>query len=164
VSLYAARKLIEQTFTLTAVNAAIDTLNTALSESAAHLAQVADGAFTAPDDLTVFPGLLLYVGVIDPAQTEVPVTGKRDFPAFPVALGVHTRVGDLATARRDLDIALEALLPLIDSLRGQEYLTNWGIIDVHAPALHVVPYVHEGATIRLDGIARFTMTVRRTGL
>jgi hypothetical protein len=164
MSLYAARKLVESTVTVATINAQVDLLNTAYTAAAAHVGQVADGAYTAPDDLTTFPGVLYYVAVLDPAATEVPRTGKRDFPSLPVAFGVHTRAATLADAHRDMDIVLEALLPLIDSLRGQSYLTNWGILDVTAPTLHVQPYVQEGAVIRLDGIARCTMLVRRTGL
>lgn len=159
-----ARKVIESVFTKAAINAEIDLLNTAFTETADHIDAVYDGLFTNAEQLTAWPAVMYHVGAIDPVVTEVPRTGKRDAPGFPVALSVHDRVGSLASSRRNLEVTLEALLPLIDSLRSQTYKTNWGILNVDAPAIEIMPYVQDGSVIRLDGIARFTMLVRRTGL
>lgn len=164
MSLYATRKLVEATLTVSAINTQIDTLNTTLSESAPHVGQLADGAVYSPDEMTSFPAVLLYAGVLDPAATEVARTGKRDVYDYPLAISVHQRCHDLANAHRDVEVILEAILPVLETLRGQAHLTNWGIREVLSPRLEVVPFLHEGKTIRLDGILRCTLLVRRTGV
>jgi hypothetical protein len=169
VSLYAARKTIEAVITVATVNTEIGLLNTALGESAASITAVANGAYTAADDVGTYPCLLYYVGVLDPARTQVPITGKRDFLMLPCALAVHARGHSLETVNRDVELVLEALLPLVDSLRGTTLgatptLQAWGILDVRDLSVVVMPYTDQGKVIRLDGIMRFNLLARRTGV
>lgn len=167
MSIYAARTIIEATFNLTAINAAIDTLNTAWGTACPHLVAVADGHTVSPEQLGPgnYPGLL-YLVPAAPAATEVPRTGLRDFDDLQCALMVVPRGGDIEGDRTQIDVMLEALNPLIDSLRAQALAgnTNWGVIDVVNLSADVVPSTQEGATIRLTGVWKFGLKVRRVGL
>jgi hypothetical protein len=160
--LYAARKLIEQAFTLSAVNTQITALNTAFSVSATALGDVMNGHREAPKDGDTFPLLVHFVGK-DSAAVLLREFGKRD-TQIPVRLMYLSRHATIASAEMDIEIALEAMQPILETLPGLQWgSTGRYCINVLGPVVEFNTYKITDEVVRHGGEMRFTMLMRTEG-
>jgi hypothetical protein len=164
--IYPVRKLIEADFTVAAINAQIALLNTLYSTSVPAIATVADGAVTVVGGQinAWFPAVLHYVGT-EPTNGEATSFGKRDSPAFPVTFAYHTKVAALASARRDSEISIEALIPIFEGLRGKAFgATLRQIVNVEDPVASIEVFeTKDNAVVRIGGVLRGSMFTRTQG-
>lgn len=161
--IYAARKLVEQVITVAAVNAQIAALNTVYSVTVPNVAAVLDGAQVDPKELATLPAILHYVGTT-PSLGETVRFEKRDIPRLPLALAYHTNAKTRALCRLHTDVTLEALLPLLEALQGQQYgSTLRQIVTVEDPALSYTEFELEGVGIRFGGTLTCAVWARTQG-
>jgi hypothetical protein len=164
--IYAVRKLVEADFTLAAINAQITALNTLYSLSVPALVSVDDGALVVLGEKpnAYFPALLHYVGT-QPTNGEMASFGKRDIPDFPVIFAYHSRAG-IANARRDCEVTLEALMPLLEGLVGKAFgSTQRQIVEVATPQMSVEMFeTKDGTVARLGGVLRGSLVTRTQGV
>jgi hypothetical protein len=165
--IYPIRKLIEADFTVAAINAQITTLNTLYSTSVPAIASVMDGAVTVVGGqlAAAFPMIVHYVGT-QPTNGEAASFGKRDVPDFPVIFAYHTRVAALASARRDSEISIEALVPLFEGLRGKAFgATLRQIVNVEDPVASIEVFeTKDNAVVRVGGVLRGSLFTRTQGV
>lgn len=162
--IYAVRKLVEADLTVAAINAQIASLNTLYTLTVPTVAVVADGAVVEPSQLSAVPGILLYVG-LQPAVGETVRFGKRDFQAVGFSAAYHTKQTNLALARRDIEVTLEALFPLLEGLQGKSFGgTNRGIVTAEEFRQSVGVYDMGGAVVRVGGVLECTLWARTQGV
>lgn len=163
--IHAARTLLTNAVTVAAVNAQIDALNTLYGTTVPHIALVADGITKSPEHLKAqYPAILHYVG-LDPETGETARFGKRDMPEIPIVLAYHDDDADLDDGREAIDITLEALLPVLEGLQGQELgSTGRQIVMVENIRLAVGKYDRDAAAIRVGGTLSATLFGRTQGV
>jgi len=165
--IYPIRKLIEADFTLSAINAQIAVLNTLYTLTVPNVVTVADGAETVVGGKpgAAFPLVLHYIGT-QPTNGEMASFGKRDIPDFPVVFAYHTRASSLANARRDSEVTLEALLPILEGLSGKSFgATLRQVLNVESPVLSVEVFeTKDNAVVRLGGVLRGSLYTRTQGV
>lgn len=165
--IYPIRKLVEADFTLAAINAQIAALNTLYSLSVPSIVTVADGAKTVVGGQVNawFPAILHYVGT-QPTNGELASFGKRDIPDFPLIFAYHTRVQSLAAARDHSDVTIEALLPIVEGLRGKAFgATLRQIVNVEDPILSTEVFeTKDNAVVRLGSVLRVSLFARTQGV
>lgn len=160
--LYAAEKMIEAAFSVSAVNTQITALNTAFSITATALAVRVNGLVRAPKDAGDFPALVYFVGQ-DPAPWRLREFGKRD-TVVPVRLLYISRHTTMESAKTDIQIALEAMQPIIETLPSTQYGSTLRYsCDIHDPVAEFVTYKVSEEVIRHGGEHRFTMLMRTEG-
>jgi len=158
-----ARKLIEQVFTTAAVNAQITAINTALSVTGSALAAVQNGWQNAPKDGSSFPCLTYWVGD-GPVSAEIKRMGKRDV-GVAVRLLYLSRHATIAESEEDIEVALEAMLTLVETLHGLQYgATGRYVVDERDMAVEFMNYSLGGEVVRHGGELRFTLLMRTEGL
>lgn len=165
--IYPLRKLIEADFTVAAINTQLATLNTLYALTVPNVASVRDGAVTVVGQLAAnqFPLVLHYIGT-QPVNGEAANFGKRDFPEWPVIFAYHTRKQDLAEARRDCEVTIEALVPLYESLAGKVFgATLRQILEIgpFSPTVEVFESADQ-AVVRVGGVLRGTVLGRTQGV
>lgn len=161
--LYSAEALVAAAFTTSAINAQITALNTALGTSAAAVAVAQNGFTAAPADASSFPSLTYWVGEGGSAS-EMKRQGKRD-TSVSVKLLYLSRHATLASGKADIQVALEALQTVLETLRGQQHSsTGRYCVDVRDPEVEFVTYEVGGETARQGGELRCTLLMRTEGL
>jgi len=165
--IYALRKLVEADFTVAAINAQLAILNTLYTLTVPNIVTVADGAVTVVGGLlpAAFPLVLHYIGT-QPVNGEPASFGKRDVPDWPLLFTYHTRRQDLALARRDSEVTLEALLPLYEGLMGKAFgATLRQIVEIgtFSPTIEVFD-TKDQAVVRIGGVLRGSVIGRTQGV
>lgn len=165
--IYALRRIVETDLTVSAINTQLGLLNTLYSLSVPNVVTVADGAVTNVAGLqtSAFPAVLHYVGT-QPSNGEPKAEGHRDIPDLPLIIAVHTKQADLAVQRRDCEVTLEALYPIIEGLRGKAFgSTLRQLINVTLLSASVEELLSkDGAPVRLCGVMRMNLFARTQGL
>lgn len=165
--LYPLRKLVEADLTVAAINAQLAALNTLYGVTVPSVVTVADGAVTVVGAAAAaaFPMLLHYIGT-QPTNGEAVAFGRRDSPTVPVVFAYHTRQADLGLARRDSEITMEALAPIVEGLTGKSFgSTLRQILNVEELAASVEVFESkDNAVVRLGGVLRATLYGRTQGL
>lgn len=165
--LYALRKIVETDLTVSAINTQLGLLNTLYSLSVPNVVTVADGAVTniAGLQTSAFPAVLHYLGT-QPSNGEPKAEGHRDIPDLPLILAVHSRQADLALARRDCEVTLEALYPIVEGLRGKAFgSTLRQLINIELLSASIEEFTtKDGAAVRLGGVMRMNLFARTQGL
>jgi len=142
-------------------------LETLYSLSVPDVVTVADGAITNVAGLqtAAFPLVLHYVGT-QPSNGEPKAEGHRDIPDLPLILAVHVRDADLAVARRNAEVILEALYPIVEGLRGKAFgSTLRQLINVQLISASIEEFMSkDGAAVRLGGVMRMNLFARTQGL
>jgi len=161
--LYAARKLLEQQCTVAAFNAARATVDAALAVSTTALAAVVNGQVDAPQDAASFPALVIEVGTGAGAGGEMLFQGKRDY-RVPVRLTYVSRHATLATGLTDVEVAVEVLADLLETVVGLQWAaTGRRCVEVLDPTAEYVKYQVGGEAVRVGGELRCTLLMRREG-
>lgn len=165
MSTYAARKLVEAAFTVAAVNAQIDALNTIYGTSIAHIATVKSGMEVEPSNLqpTDFPTLLTMASA-KPGEGEIKSQGKRD-DHVSVDLTYLGHEPLLATAQDTADILAEAFRPIIETLDSAQYASSHRYCVQCLGLMADVARFDTGGTVyRIGARVKFTMLMRTEGL
>lgn len=159
----AARELIEAAFTVSAVNTQITAVNTAYGVTGTALAAVQDGWLNAPKDGSSYPLLTYWVGD-GTMRSEMKRQGKRD-TAIAVKMLVLSRHATLAESEEDIEVTLEALQTVLETLRGQQYgSTRRYCVETLDPAMAFVEFNLGGEVMRHGGELTFTMLMRTEGV
>lgn len=165
--IYALRKIVEADLTVGAVNAQLALLNTLYSLAVPSVATIADGAITSIGGLAAnqFPAVLHYVGT-QPSNGEPKAEGHRDIPDLPLILAVHVKDADLAVARQNAEVLLEALYPIVEGLRGKAFgATLRQLVNVELISASIEEFLSkDGTAIRLGGVMRMNLFARTQGL
>lgn len=159
----AARKLIEQVFTVNAINAQITAINTALGVTGTAVAAVQNGWQKTPQASSSFPSVTYWVGD-GPVNAEIKRMGKRDV-GVAVRLLYLNHQTSLAESEEDIEVALEAMISLVETLHGLQYAaTSRYIVDEQQMAVEFMSYSIGGEAMRHGGELRFTLVMRTEGL
>jgi hypothetical protein len=165
--IYGIRKIVETDLTVAAINAQLALLNTLYTLAVPNVVTVADGAVTNIGGMAAnaFPAVLHYVGT-QPSNGEPKAEGHRDIPDLPLILAVHSKQQDLALARRDCEVTLEALYPIVEGLRGRAFgSTLRQLVNVQTLSASIEEFVSkDGAVIRIGGVMRMNLFARTQGL
>lgn len=160
--LVAAEKLVEAAFTTTAVNTQITAVNTALSVSGTACAARINGLTEAPQNTSSFP-LLVYMVGAEAGDAETRRFGKRD-TSVPVVLRYVSKHTTLASAKTDVQVALEAFQTVLETLPGtQQGSSARYCVDVTDISMRFITYEVEADIIRHGGECRFVMLMRTEG-
>lgn len=165
--IYALRKIVETDLTVSAINTQLGLLNTLYTLSVPNVVTVADGAVTNISQLAAnaFPAVLHYVAT-QPSNGEPKAEGHRDIPDMPLILAVHSKQTDLALQRRDCEVHLEALYPIVEGLRGKTFgSTLRQLINLQLISASIEEFLSkDGAVVRLGGVMRMNLFARTQGL
>lgn len=160
--LAAAELLVEAAFTTSAVNTQITAVNTALALSATACAGRINGLTQSPQDVTTFP-LLIYMVGAESGDAETRRFGKRD-TRVPVILRYVSRHTTLASAKTDVQVALEAFQTVLETLPGQQQGSSARYcVDVTDISMRFITYEVENDVIRHGGECRCVMLMRTEG-